>query len=556
MPRVFGRVPDVCLPHSSVVRMNSLFRADIKEAFSFAADEVRRLKRDLFLLFFVVLLLLVWVVSSFGSECVTNGTPGLVTVTINGTVTSLNGWSTYGQKIYRRVDGGWSGEFSSAGDLWWNSRETNTRGNGSTWSTSFQVQANGVNVELWIFGGTSYAGNWNYAGKQVWIFPSDATKQINYVIDGVDLWINASGPCTVSGGGAGNVANPCVPTCSFSGRTNEVQVSMPFYIVGGKPVLYGAKRDNALLTSDGISQTTDGELLGVWRWQECVGGQIVEKTNSFSGVVGWYIVQEQCPDGLWQKRRKCTGFQVSSEGVLKWLLTTQEVNSVTCGQVAAEAAGLVWSNQTASEQAAWTNAVPSQSASGVGTNSLGIGEVGGLGLLNSTNSTGKTSSSQSVGIDSGSVSNLSSGISGAISDALSNLTISVDGAFSNALATVFGDVGDTNLTGSVALGSVSGQVVQVAGIYSNAVGQVGSATGSISAMGSSPAADWSASVTRSTSISIPFHVTGLGQLNTLTYSMSSSAVSVAAWVRAALTGFLSWFGWVATLKLVRQGVAG
>jgi hypothetical protein len=107
-----------------------------------------------------------------------------------------------------------------------------------------------------------------------------------------------------------------------------------------------------------------GKPAYVYTWltrSNCVSGSWVVVSNDVFNVSGnAYLVLTACPSGEWQTRQRVSGMSVVS-GKVNWTFDPVESNSKSCAQLAAEAAGLVWTNLTAGQQAALAAGIPAAS---------------------------------------------------------------------------------------------------------------------------------------------------------------------------------------------------
>jgi hypothetical protein len=253
------------------------------------------------------------------------------------------------------------------------------------------------------------------------------------------------------------------------------------------------------------------------------------------------ITEKQCPDGTWQTARQVTGYTVANQ-VLSWTLGTQVVNTVSCGQIAAASVGLAWTNLSAGEQALWTNAVGGVVGTGVTSNSVGVGDLGGLGNINTTNRTGAlVNRTGGIGVD---VNNLS------------DLATAVSQGVSNGLASAMGGSGGTNGVGDFVGPSLDGY-------GTNGTGSVSVAwTGSISNLVESTiftavltGATQFASIGRLDSYSFPELSLGGDRKITLSINFQSGlGVGITIFRTGLLIGVIVLFWGVAT-KTVREGIS-
>lgn len=184
---------------------------------------------------------------------------------------------------------------------------------------------------VWACGVSTYYGG----SKSAWQWMTIQSRT-----DG-EIWVtitadeNSSGAVSWSGHDTTFVPQGCTAGCDNGTYRNVVMVEGWSFYAGssGKP----------------------SYTYSWWERDRCVNGSWVHESNDVFRA-GGYIIDQVCRGNpsWWQVRRQCQGIYRSGSKV-EYYWGSPEVNPKSCGQLTAEAAGLVWSNLSTAVKTSYEN---------------------------------------------------------------------------------------------------------------------------------------------------------------------------------------------------------
>lgn len=293
---------------------------------------MKALRIFLVLAYVVAWLALVWSASAT-SECVTNGTAGLIRVKVRLS------WST---AVNNGDDGFGLVYYCGSSYPWYECARNHQTPACIQWKSA---GASCVAETDWVSAqpaGNTATFQWRYkngngdtlATKELTVTKS-ATKQVDVtwnITFGLGTGPGGANVCTSEY--VSDTVDPCTPTCTTGSESNVVY-----------------KTFGAWWGPGSVARGTN-----VWYTKSvCTNGGWSSVTNNFSACIGTYFIQKACRDGTWQVRRQITGVQIFANGA-EFIVGGPETNATSCGQAAYLAAGGTtngWAGLSASDQASW-----------------------------------------------------------------------------------------------------------------------------------------------------------------------------------------------------------